>query len=94
MPLKTALRMGITVAFGCDVPASIYQEPKWAFTGAVMRRSKAGQLNQAVRLRFQEALRVHTMGPAYGGFAEEITRVHWNLENSPTWWFGITTCII
>ena len=73
MPLKTALRMGIPVAFGCDVPASIYQEPKWAFAGPAMRRSKAGPLNQAERLTIQEALRVHTMGSAYAGFAEETT---------------------
>ena len=73
MSLKTALRMGIPVAFGCDVPASIYQEPKWAFTGAVLRKSRGGPLNQAERLTIQESLRVHTMGSAYAGFAEETT---------------------
>ena len=73
MPLKTALRMGIPVAFGCDVPASIYQEPKWAFAGAVLRKSKGGPLNEAERLTIQEALRVHTLGSAYAGFAEETT---------------------
>jgi predicted amidohydrolase YtcJ len=72
-PLKTALRMAIPLAFGCDVPASIDQEPKWAFTGAVMRRSKGGPLNETKRPKAQEALRIHTMGSAYAGFAEETT---------------------
>jgi len=53
-----------------------------------MRRSKSGPLNEAERLTIQEALRVHTMGSAYAGFAEETTgslepgkladRVVWN----------------
>jgi predicted amidohydrolase YtcJ len=72
-PLKTALRMGIPLAFDCDVLTSIYQGPKWAFTGGVMRRSKGGPLNETRRLKTQEALRIQTMGSAYAGFAEKTT---------------------
>jgi predicted amidohydrolase YtcJ len=75
LPLKTMMSMGIHMAFGCDVPASIYQEPKWAFYGAVLRRSaQTGALfNTSERLTMQEALRIHTMGSAYAGFAESTT---------------------
>ncbi|MBN1352659.1 amidohydrolase family protein [candidate division KSB1 bacterium] len=74
LPLKTMLDMGIPLAFGCDVPASPYQEPKWAFKGATLRRTVAGTpLTQTERLTIQEALRIHTMGSAYAGFAEDST---------------------
>lgn len=73
MPLKTMLRRGIALAFGCDVPASIFQEPKHAFVGAVLRRTKKLELNRAERLSIQEALKCHTMGSAYAGFAESTT---------------------
>lgn len=74
LPFKTMLNMGIHLAFGCDVPASPYQEPKWAFKGAVLRRTTAGiPLSQNERLTLAEALRVHTMGSAYASFAEDST---------------------
>ncbi|MEW6664584.1 MAG: amidohydrolase [Thermodesulfobacteriota bacterium] len=73
MPLKSMLRQGVPLAFGCDVPASIYQEPKYAFAGAVFRKSQNVQLNQEERISMQEALRCHTMGSAYAGFAESTT---------------------
>ena len=74
LPLKTMLEMGIPIAFGCDVPASIYQEPKWAFHGACMRRTESGAvLTPEERLITPEALRIHTMGSAYAGFAEATT---------------------
>lgn len=74
LPLKTMLDMGIHIAFGCDVPASPYQEPKWAFKGATMRRTTGGTpMTQDERLTIQEALRIHTMGSAYAGFAENTT---------------------
>ncbi len=75
LPLKSMLKMGIPLAFGCDVPASPYQEPKWAFHGAVMRRSaQSGSLfSPEEKLSFGEALRIHTMGSAYAGFAEDST---------------------
>src|SRR3989304_3616535 len=66
--------MGIPLAFGCDVPASPYQEPKWAFRGAVVRRSSSGvPLTQTEKLTIQEALRIHTMGSAYASFSEDST---------------------
>ena len=74
LPLKTMLDMGIPVAFGCDVPASIYQEPKYAFTGSVFRRAQSGTTyNSDQRLTIQEALRIHTMGSAYASYADSVT---------------------
>lgn len=71
LPLKTMYDMGINLAFGCDVPASHYQEPKWAFYGATYRRTPSGNLlTQDERLSMPEVLRLHTMGSAYAGFAE------------------------
>jgi len=73
LPLKSIVRMGIPLAFGCDVPASIFQEPRWAFIGAVLRRSKGETIGPQERITIQEALRAHTMGSAYAGFAEKTT---------------------
>ncbi|UCE20153.1 MAG: amidohydrolase family protein [Gemmatimonadota bacterium] len=75
LPLKTMLDMGIPLAFGCDVPASPYQEPKYAFHGATLRRSPQSgfEYNPSEKLTMGEALRVHTMGSAYAGFAESTT---------------------
>lgn len=74
LPFKTMLNMGIHLAFGCDVPASPYQEPKWAFKGAVLRRTSTGvPLSQSERLTSKEALRAHTMGSAYASFSEDST---------------------
>jgi len=74
-PLKTMLDNGIHLAFGCDVPASLYQEPKYAFQGAMMRRSwvSGTVYNPGQKLSIQEALRIHTMGSAYAGFADSTT---------------------
>ena len=85
--------MGIPWAFGCDVPAFIYHEPKRAFAGAVMRRSKGGPLNETNRLTVQEAPRIHTMGSAYAGFTEETTAsfVPGKFADMVS---GITICII
>ena len=75
LPLKSMLSMGIHLAFGCDVPASQYQEPKWAFHGAVLRHSTHSEtvFNPVQRLSVQEALRIHTMGSAYASFSEDST---------------------
>jgi predicted amidohydrolase YtcJ len=74
LPLNTMLQMGIPLAFGCDVPASIYQEPKWAFAGASLRRTRTGAvLTPEECLTMQEVLRIHTMGSAYASFSETTT---------------------
>lgn len=74
LPLKKMLGMGIPLAFGCDVPASLYQEPKFAFIGSVLRRTGSGAtLNNDQRLSIQEALRIHTMGSAYASFSDSLT---------------------
>jgi predicted amidohydrolase YtcJ len=74
LPLKTMLQTGVPIAFGCDVPASLYQEPRWAFHGACLRRTGSGVvLTPDERLMVPEALRIHTMGSAYAGFAEATT---------------------
>jgi predicted amidohydrolase YtcJ len=74
LPLKTALDLGIHIAFGCDVPASTYQEPKYAFLGACVRRSSSGMaVNLGEKLTAKEALRIHTMGSAYASFSDSTT---------------------
>jgi hypothetical protein len=75
LPLKTMLDGGIHLAFGCDVPASLYQEPKWAFHGAALRRSvQTGTVfNPGQKLTAREALWIHTMGSAYASFADSTT---------------------
>lgn len=73
MPLKTYEENGIHTAFGCDVPASMTHDPKWAFWGAVTRRSKSGYTsNPQECLSIRQALRTHTMGSAYAAFEEKI----------------------
>ncbi len=75
LQLKTMLDSGIHIAFGCDVPASIYQEPKWAFHGSTLRRSgsSGNVFNPDQILTMPQALRIHTMGSAYAGFADSTT---------------------
>jgi len=75
LPLKTMLDGGIHLAFGCDVPASIFQEPKYALYGAVMRRPMFSETvyNPIQKLTIQEALRIHTMGSAYASFSDSTT---------------------
>ncbi len=75
LPLKTMLSNGMRIAFGCDVPASLFQEPKYAFYGATARRGSPSETvyNPSQKLSIQEALRIHTMGSAYAGFADSTT---------------------
>lgn len=73
MPLRTMLDMGILVAFGCDVPATYYVEPKWAFYGAVTRTGVSGYVPAPEEcISMKDALRIHTMGSAYASFEENI----------------------
>jgi predicted amidohydrolase YtcJ len=72
IPLKTIRQMEIHTAFGCDVPASITHDPKWAFWGAITRRAKTGYVPAPQEsISMKEALRIHTMGSAYASFEEE-----------------------
>jgi predicted amidohydrolase YtcJ len=73
-PLRTMLDMGIPVAFGCDVPATIMVEPRWAFIGAVTRASLrgGGAATPEQRIGIHDALRMHTLGSAYAAFEEDI----------------------
>jgi len=73
MPMRSMMRKGIPLAFGCDVPAALTHEPKWAFFGATTRRTKSGYVPAPnEKLTIREALRVHTMGSAYAAFEENI----------------------
>ncbi|MCX7000162.1 MAG: amidohydrolase [Candidatus Sumerlaeota bacterium] len=73
MPLGTIEQMGIPIAFGCDVPASLSHDPKWAFWGAITRRSKNGYIPYHQEcLSIKHVLRIHTMGSAYAAFEEKI----------------------
>jgi predicted amidohydrolase YtcJ len=73
MPLKTILDMGITVSFGCDVPATPVLEPNWAFAGAYTRTTfNENTYNEDEALSMSEILRIHTMGSAYASFEEDV----------------------
>ena len=72
-PLRSMMNMGIPVAFGCDVPATIMVEPRWAFIGAVARTMRGGYVPAPQqRISIRDALRMHTMGSAYASFEENI----------------------
>lgn len=73
MPLRSMMNMGIPLAFGCDVPAGILVEPRYAFLGATLRHTRTGYVpGPAQRLSIRDALRIHTMGSAYAAFDEKI----------------------
>jgi len=71
MPIKSMLELGIPVAFGCDVPAAITHEPRWAFIGATTRRTASGYVPAPEQsIDIHEALKIHTKGSAYAAFEE------------------------
>ena len=73
MPLKEILDHGITLAFGCDVPATPLIEPNWALIGATTRwtlDNKALGAEQCISMK--DAVRAHTMGSAYAAFEENV----------------------
>jgi len=73
IPIKTILNKGIPMAFGCDAPSALTNEPNWAFVGAESRRTMNGFVaNAAESLTPMEVLRIHTMGSAYAAFEENI----------------------
>lgn len=73
LPIRTMMEMGIPIAFGCDVPATIMLEPKYAFIGAVTRTTRAGYTpSPQERISIQDALRMHTIGSAYASFEEAV----------------------
>jgi hypothetical protein len=73
MPINSMLKLGIPLAFGCDVPASITHEPTWALYGATTRKTMTGyQPNPNERITLNDALRIHTMGSAYAAFEEDL----------------------
>jgi len=73
MPLRSILEMGISLSFGCDVPATPVLEPNWAFAGALTRTTFTENIyNEDQALTMKEALRIHTMGSAYASFEEKI----------------------
>jgi len=73
MPLGTMNEMGIPLAFGCDVPATPFVEPAWAFAGAVTRTTwMENTYNPEEKITMKDALRIHTMGSAYASFEEDV----------------------
>jgi len=73
MPLRTMMHMGVPLAFGCDVPATPYIEPNWAFAGAVTRTTwLENTYNPEESISMADVLRIHTMGSAYASFEEDI----------------------
>jgi predicted amidohydrolase YtcJ len=72
-PLRTMMDMGIHVAFGCDVPATIMIEPRYALIGAVTRKTRSGYVpSPEQRIGISDALRIHTLGSAYAAFEEHV----------------------
>lgn len=72
-PLRTMLDMGISLSFGCDVPATPVLEPNWAFAGAYTRTTfNDNTYNEDEGLSMSEILRIHTMGSAYASFEEDV----------------------
>jgi len=71
IPLRTMLEMGIHLAFGCDVPATPFIEPNWAFAGAVTRTTFMDNVyNPEQAITMMDALRIHTLGSSYASFEE------------------------
>jgi len=70
-PVKTALDMGIPVAFGSDYPCTVDTRPQLTLWSAVTRKTSSGRVigaQEAVNIK--QALRVHTMGSAYAAHEE------------------------
>ena len=73
MPIRTMMEMKIPLAFGCDVPATPFVEPAWAFAGAVTRTTwQDNTYNPGEKITMKDALRIHTMGSAYASFEENV----------------------
>jgi predicted amidohydrolase YtcJ len=72
MPLKSIMKAGIPLAFGCDAPAALAHEPNWAFVGAESRQTFGGFIANAQEgISGSDVLRIHTMGSAYAAFEED-----------------------
>jgi predicted amidohydrolase YtcJ len=72
IPINSINKAGIPLAFGCDAPAALAHEPKWAFAGAESRKTLAGYTaNAGEKITPSEVLRIHTMGSAYAAFEEK-----------------------
>lgn len=72
-PLKTMMELGLPVAFGCDVPATIMIEPQYALLGAIARTTRSGYSpSPDQRISMRDALRMHTLGSAYASFEEQV----------------------
>jgi len=73
MPLKTMLDKGISLSFGCDVPATPLIDPKWALIGATTRMTyEEKPIRPEESISMKDALRAHTMESAYAAFEENI----------------------
>jgi len=73
MPLKTMLRKGIRLSFGCDVPATPLIDPKWALIGATSRMTyDMTAIRPEESISMKDALRAHTVESAYAAFEENI----------------------
>jgi predicted amidohydrolase YtcJ len=69
-PLRSLLRAGVRLAAGSDCPV-VSPAVVPGFYGAVVRRSKGGQLiGEKERISIEEALGLYTTAAAYAFFAE------------------------
>jgi predicted amidohydrolase YtcJ len=72
-PVKTAIDMGIPVAFGSDYPCTVDTSPQLTLWSAITRQTSTGVIiggQESVDVR--QALRIHTMGSAYAANEENV----------------------
>jgi len=73
VPVKTAVDMGIPVAFGADYPCTVDTRPQMTLWSAVVRQTSSGRVvGGQESVDIQQALRLHTMGSAYAAHEENV----------------------
>lgn len=71
LPARALLDAGAVVALNSDYPTTYWAAPMMAMSGAMQRLSNMGNpISPEQGITFSEALRAHTLAPAYAGFDE------------------------
>jgi len=73
IPVKTAVDMGIPVAFGSDYPCSPDTRPQLTLWSAITRKTLDGEtVGPKESVDIKQALRLHTMGSAYAAHEDDV----------------------
>jgi predicted amidohydrolase YtcJ len=73
VPVKTAVEMGIPVAFSSDYPCTVDTSPQLTLWSAITRQTSSGEIiGGQESVNIGEALRLHTMGSAYAANEENV----------------------